>query len=70
MTAAMGSGEAVSILQGLGDYQYENYPENMYKLRSYITGLDQSQWTQNLYWNWLYTCAHPPAPGSFHSVWP
>ncbi len=53
--AAMGSSEAVSILQDLGDYRYENYPENMSKMQSYISGLDMSSWTQNLYWSWLYT---------------
>ena len=53
--AAMGSSEAVSILKNLGDYRYENYPENMSKMQSYIADLDKSSWTQNLYWSWLYT---------------
>ncbi len=53
--AAMGSSEAVSILQDSGDYRYENYPENMSKMQNYISGLDKSKWTQNLYWSWLYT---------------
>ncbi len=53
--AAMGSSEAVSILQNLGEYRYENYPENMSKMQSHITALDKNSWTQNLYWSWLYT---------------
>ncbi len=53
--AAMGSDEAYSILQELGDTRYENYPGNMNKMRFYISGLDKTTWTQNLYWSWLYT---------------
>ncbi|MDD4801956.1 MAG: DUF3160 domain-containing protein, partial [Syntrophomonas sp.] len=53
--AAMGSKQAYAILQELGDTRYENYPENMDKMRSYIAGLDNPTWTQNLYWSWLYT---------------
>ncbi|MEA4925881.1 MAG: DUF3160 domain-containing protein [Syntrophomonadaceae bacterium] len=53
--AAMGSDEAYSILKELGDTRYGNYPENMDKMRSYISGLDKTTWTQNLYWSWLYT---------------
>lgn len=53
--AAMGSAEAYTILEDLGDTRYRNYPENMNKMKSYIAGLDKSIWTQNLYWSWLYT---------------
>lgn len=53
--AAMGSDEAYAILQAEGDTRYDNYPENMNKMRSYISGLDKTTWTQNLYWGWLYT---------------
>ncbi len=53
--AAMGSDEAYSILQEMGETRYVNYPENMNKMRSYISGLDKTTWTQNLYWSWLYT---------------
>jgi len=30
-------------------------PENMSKMQNYTAGLDMTSWTQNLYWNWLYT---------------
>jgi len=53
--AAMGSNEAYAILEEQGDTRYENYPENMDKMKSYISGLDKNTWTQNLYWSWLYT---------------
>ncbi|MDD4995012.1 MAG: DUF3160 domain-containing protein [Patescibacteria group bacterium] len=53
--AAMGSAEAYSILQQAGETKYENYPENMGKMREYIKGLDAETWTQNLYWGWLYS---------------
>lgn len=53
--AAMGNEEAYAILQAEGDTRYQNYPENMNKMRSYISGLDKTTWTQNLYWSWLYT---------------
>jgi hypothetical protein len=53
--AAMGSTAAYSLLQQMGETDYANYPENMTKMRRHIAGLDQNTWTQNLYWNWLYT---------------
>jgi hypothetical protein len=53
--AAMGSKEACVILEELGDTRYQNYPENMSKMQSYIAGLVTTTWTQNLYWSWLYT---------------
>ncbi|AGL03447.1 DUF3160 domain-containing protein [Desulfoscipio gibsoniae] len=53
--AAMGSGEAYSILEAEGETDYAGYPANMNKLQQYIAGLDKEIWTQNLYWGWLYT---------------
>lgn len=52
--AALGSKEALNILQTLGDTEYACYPENMTKMQTYIANLDQEKWTQNLYWGWLY----------------
>ncbi len=60
--AAMGSAEAYKILQESGDTAYQNYPENMAKIKNYITGLGRDQWTQNLYWGWLYTIQPLTAP--------
>jgi hypothetical protein len=53
--AAFGSKEASVILESTGEYEYQNYPENMARMQSYTAGLEQAAWTQNLYWNWLYT---------------
>ncbi|MDD3654416.1 MAG: DUF3160 domain-containing protein, partial [Desulfotomaculaceae bacterium] len=53
--AAMGSAEAYSILDAMGETAYRGYPENMDKMKTHIAGLSQETWTQNLYWSWLYT---------------
>jgi hypothetical protein len=52
--AAMGSDEALSLLQEMGEDQYDNFDSQMTKVRQEIAGLEQDSWTQNLYWNWLY----------------
>ncbi len=56
--AALGSDEAYTILDQLGETGYLNYPEQMTKLRGEISGLELDSWTQNLYWTWLYSF-HP-----------
>lgn len=53
--AAMGSNEAYQILEDEGQTQYQNYPQNMARLRQYISGLDASVWHNNLYWSWMKT---------------
>ncbi len=53
--AAIGSQEAYSILEELGETNYQKYPENMANLRRDIDSLDEGIWTQNLYWTWMYT---------------
>ncbi len=55
IAAAFGSQEAYSILDELMETDYALYPENMAKIQTYIAGLSQETWTQNLYWSWLYT---------------
>lgn len=55
VTAAMGSETAYNILEQDKETTYFNYPENMQKIKDYISGLDTDTWTQNLYWGWLYT---------------
>ena len=52
--AALGSEEAYSILDGMGETAYLHYPEQMTKLRGEISALQLDSWTQNLYWAWLY----------------
>lgn len=53
--AAMGSAEALGILDSMGETKYENYTKNMGKMRKHIGGLDTRSWTQNLYWSWMYS---------------
>jgi len=53
--AVLGSEEAYSILDGMGETTYANYPEQMTKLRGEISALEMDSWTQNLYWTWLYS---------------
>ena len=52
--AAMGSGEAYTILDGMGETHYDNYDTQMTKVKTEVAGLGQDSWTQNLYWSWLY----------------
>lgn len=52
--AALGSEEAYSILDEMGETTYVNYPEQMTKLRGEISALELDSWTQNLYWAWLH----------------
>ncbi len=53
--AAMGSQEAYTILEDESETDYSGYPENMEKMRDFISTLDKDTWVQNLYWGWLYT---------------
>ncbi|HEX2979049.1 MAG TPA: DUF3160 domain-containing protein [Anaerolineaceae bacterium] len=52
--AAMGSQEAFSILDEMGETGYANYEQQMAKVKEEISGLEIDSWTQNLYWSWLY----------------
>jgi len=52
--SAMGSAEALNILKAQGETQHACYPENMSKMQTYLSGLPTENWTQNLYWGWLY----------------
>lgn len=52
--AAMGSEEALSILDAMGETHYENFDAQMSKVRGQIASLEMDSWTQNLYWSWLY----------------
>lgn len=53
--AAMGSDRAYAILEAEGDTAYANYPEQMVKVRSWVSGLTNEEWTETLYNTWLYT---------------
>jgi len=52
--ASLGSREALNILEAQGETKYACYGENMSKLQTYLSGLPDENWTQNLYWGWLY----------------
>jgi hypothetical protein len=52
--AGLGSEEALNLLKGMGEDQYQNYDSQMSKVRQQIAGLQIDSWTQNLYWAWLY----------------
>jgi len=54
LLSAMGSEEAYSILDQMGETTYENYDKQMTKVRDEVAGYDVDSWTQNLYWSWLY----------------
>jgi len=52
---AMGSEHAYKILKTTGVETYPDYATNITKLRDYVKTISTDQWTQNLYWGWLYT---------------
>jgi hypothetical protein len=52
--AALGSQEAYTLLEQMGETDYANYTQQMEKLRGEISALQLDSWTQNLYWTWLY----------------
>ena len=47
--AALGSEEAGNILKDSGDFDYQNYPENMEKMQQQLQDLPENSWHQNLY---------------------
>lgn len=52
--AAMGSDEALAILENEGDFRYKDYESNMKGLRKKISEIKEDTWQSNLYWGWLY----------------
>ncbi|MCM1387576.1 MAG: DUF3160 domain-containing protein [Bacillus sp. (in: Bacteria)] len=53
--AALGSDTALHILEENGETEYEDYMENMNKLREELSGENASLWSASLYAGWLYT---------------
>ena len=53
--AALGSDEAYSILNGMGETHYANYDTQLTKVKTEVAALGSDSWTQNLYWAWLYS---------------
>lgn len=56
--AAMGSNRAYQLLDQMGETRYENYDQQMEKMRTWTTSLTTADWTETLYNTWLYTF-HP-----------
>lgn len=54
LPAALGSEQAVKILDKQGDMQNPTYPAQLNKLKGEVAAISPEQWTQNLYWGWLY----------------
>jgi len=54
IVATLGSGEALNILEVMGETDYACYEENMDAMSDYLSSLSTDLWTQNLYWGWLY----------------
>lgn len=65
--AVFGSARAYEILDSVyKQTTYEKYKEQVTKLRAEFAALSQSDWTQNLYWGWLYALlplTTPPGAG-------
>jgi hypothetical protein len=55
LMAAMGSERAYQLLDEMGETAYENYPEQMAKVRDWVSGLSVEEWTETLYNTWLYS---------------
>jgi ketosteroid isomerase-like protein len=68
--AAFGSQEAYKILDQMGETKYVSYTLQMDKMRGQVSGLAESQWTENLYWTWLYTFRPLIEPKTQNSGYP
>jgi hypothetical protein len=54
LLAAMGSETAYQALDEMGETRYENYIPQMNKVKGWLSGLTQQDWTETLYNAWLY----------------
>jgi len=52
--AAMGSARAYQHLTQMGETDFEDYEDQMGKMRDWLSGLSQEEWTETLYNSWLY----------------
>jgi len=48
LMAAMGSERAYTILDSLGETHYANYDSQMQKVRGWLSGLTEQEWTETL----------------------
>ncbi|OPY25904.1 MAG: hypothetical protein A4E28_02868 [Methanocella sp. PtaU1.Bin125] len=53
--AVLGSERAYAILDSLGETEYANYVKQFEALKAGFAALKAEDWTQNLYWGWLYS---------------
>jgi len=54
--AVLGSERAYEILDSiLGETRFENYTEQVEKLKSEFSSVSTAEWWQNIYWGWIYT---------------
>lgn len=64
--AAMNSERAYQHLEQMGDVNFEGYPDQMQKMRAWMSGLTPFDWTETLYNTWIF-CFYPllekPADG-------
>jgi len=56
--AVLGSQRALEILEEEGDTEYEDYYEQLNRLKKEFSSLKEDEWQQNLYWRWL-DCLRP-----------
>ena len=68
--SSFGSEEAFKVLDEMGETKYMSYTLQMDKVRGQIKSLPESQWTENLYWSWLYTFHPLLAPKAMDSGYP
>ncbi|MBB6097624.1 hypothetical protein HNR42_001041 [Deinobacterium chartae] len=52
--AALGNREAYNLLKASGETAYVNYDTQLKKVQQQLGALKPADWTQNLYYNWLY----------------
>ncbi len=53
--AVLGSKKAENILDEEGETSYEYYPEQLGKLKGEFSNIPAENWSQNMYWSWLYS---------------
>lgn len=53
--AALGSERALEIIRAAGGADYLNFDKQLDKVRSEVSALTESEWTETLYGAWLYT---------------
>jgi hypothetical protein len=53
--AALGSDDALGILEEMGHREFANFDTQMERVRGELGSLELDSWTQNVYWAWLYT---------------